>query len=230
MLKLDLLNVRSKTQHKQTRGHDWLTLIEALLVLTLLLEYIWFLRGSRDWLMVLGVVILSHVVRKEGPYEIGFWPRDIKKCFVEMFDSDWTVFILATMIVIVCASPWRPMTASHALGNLMNDLKSGLIQQYLLCGYFVNRLLIFYRVEINFNDKNKQISKLAGLFFSVVHFPNPFLMLIALIGGYFSSRIFLKYRNLYFLVPAFAVIKFLLFLIVPDNISHHFIVGPSYFR
>ena len=43
------------------------------------------------------------------------------------------------------------------------------------------------------------------------------------------SRIYLRYRNLYFLGMAHGVVGFLLYLVVPDTISHHLSVGPKWF-
>jgi hypothetical protein len=55
-------------------------------------------------------------------------------------------------------------------------------------------------------------------------------MAVALVLGYCSARFYHRYRNLYFLGVAHATVGFLLFLLVPDSISHHLNVGPAWFK
>jgi hypothetical protein len=63
----------------------------------------------------------------------------------------------------------------------------------------------------------------------MAHLPNWFLMIATAAGGYVCARIYLRYHNLYFLGMAHGVIGFLLYLVVPDTISHHMYVGPKWF-
>jgi membrane protease YdiL (CAAX protease family) len=100
----------------------------------------------------------------------------------------------------------------------------GLFQQYLLNGYFVNRFDDFLA-----GRKHALVPVLAAVFFSLAHLPNWLLMLVTLAGGYVCARIYLKYRNLYFLGVAHGVVGFLIYLVVPDTISHHLYVGPKWF-
>jgi hypothetical protein len=48
--------------------------------------------------------------------------------------------------------------------------------------------------------------------------------------AYCSARIYRRYPSLYFLGMAHATVDFLLFLAVPDSISHHLNVGPAWFK
>jgi hypothetical protein len=66
--------------------------------------------------------------------------------------------------------------------------------------------------------------------FAGTHLPNWFLMLVTFATGYYSTKIFVRYRNLYFLGLAHALIGTVLFVAVPDSISHHLTVGPSFFN
>lgn len=54
-------------------------------------------------------------------------------------------------------------------------------------------------------------------------------MAVTLAAGYICARIYISHKNLFFLGIAHATIGFLLFLVVPDSISHHLIVGPGWF-
>jgi hypothetical protein len=61
------------------------------------------------------------------------------------------------------------------------------------------------------------------------HSPNWFLMPVTLVSGYGAIWVYRRYNNLYFLGLAHAMIGFLLFVAVPDSVSHHLNVGPGWF-
>jgi len=54
-------------------------------------------------------------------------------------------------------------------------------------------------------------------------------MLVGFATGYCCARIWIRYRNLYFLGIAHGAIGSMLYLVVPDAISHHLVVGPGWF-
>jgi membrane protease YdiL (CAAX protease family) len=70
---------------------------------------------------------------------------------------------------------------------------------------------------------------MAATLFAGVHLPNWFLMVVTFAMGYYSAKIFMRYRNIYFLGLAHAVIGTALFVVIPDSISHHLTVGPGFF-
>ena len=65
----------------------------------------------------------------------------------------------------------------------------GLFQQYLLNGYFLNRLSIFAKHQ-------SRAPLMTAILFSLAHTPNWFLMLASLAGGYICGWIYFRYRNL----------------------------------
>ena len=75
----------------------------------------------------------------------------------------------------------------------------------------------------------RSASLASAALFSGVHLPNWFLMGVTLLAGYCCARLYLRHRNLYFLGIAHATVGFLLFLVVPDSVSHHLVVGPGWF-
>jgi membrane protease YdiL (CAAX protease family) len=108
-----------------------------------------------------------------------------------------------------------------ALASWLAYVPWGVFQQYVLNGYFLNR---FHAVL-----GRRAASLIAAALFSAVHAPNWFLMVVAFPAGYCSTRIYWRYRNLYCLGLAHATVGFLLFLVVPDSVSHHLKVGPGWF-
>ena len=115
----------------------------------------------------------------------------------------------------------RNMTIDQGMLCFLAYCPWGLFQQYLLNGYFVNRLLAV--------SSARNVPLIAAALFSGTHLPNWFLMLVTFALGYYSTKIYLKYRNVYFLGLAHGAIGTLLFVVVPDSISHHLAVGPGFF-
>jgi len=129
---------------------------------------------------------------------------------------------------LIMAYIWELRTAHPGLWMailglmLLSYLPWGLLQQYILNGYFLNRFdaLLSSRVA----------SLAAATLFCIAHTPNWFLMSVTFVGGYYSTLVYRRRRCLYFLGLAHALLGFLIFLIVPDSITHHLRVGPAWFR
>jgi len=201
----------------------WGTVCESFLVFSLIMLYIWRLRQAcwGCWSFILGAVIVSHCLRKERPVSLGFQKEGLDRALAAV--------IRPLMIVVIgllgsgaALGFVRNVTAQQAGFDLARYLIWGLFQQYLLNGYFVNRLHMFIR-----NGKN--LCAAGSLLFAAAHAPNVFLMATALVGGYVCVWNYLKYRNLYLLGMLHGVVGFVLYLVVPSKISHGFLVGPSYF-
>ncbi len=130
---------------------------------------------------------------------------------------DYGRIVLATATMILYAGlasgTIREIPLQGAIINFLIYCGWGLFQQYLLNGYFARRI----RPEF------------AAVLFSLAHFPNWFLMVTTLIGGYAGVRVYSKHRNLYAVGLGHAIFGFALYLTVPDSISHHLYVGPKYF-
>ena len=205
-------------------------LAELLIVFALIIIYIWQLRDGVSWIPILMLIVASHFIRRESLNKLGFRPEDFKKCF-RVYGEPVFVGMIGCIVysglisILLFELPLREMTLNRAIRNLTEDIFSGFFQQYLLNGYFLNRLVGFFG-----DEKHPLASWRAAVLFSAIHFPNGFLMLITFWGGYFACLIFLKSgenRNLYFLALAHALLKFLLFILIPDRISHGFKIGPG---
>jgi CAAX prenyl protease-like protein len=207
----------------RTRG-QCVAALEAGLVFALVMAYIWRLRFwlPRSWTGILALVIVSHAARGETPGALGFRLRNFgeafRACFPALAAVAASILGLGVLFhTIRNVSPWN-MPLSLAFYCAW-----GLFQQYVLNGYFVNRLREIYP------EAATRVPALAACLFAASHFPNWFLMPITLAGGYFCARVYLKHRNLYVLGLAHGVVGFLLYLAVPDSISRHLYVGPKWF-
>ncbi len=208
--------------------HKWLHLFFGLAVISGIMVYLWWLRGRFNpiefFVPLLGLIALANGLFREGASKIGFWPQDFTRCFRERAEQ---LFALAALLLwwIVLSGNAASLAEHNGFRFLGKYIFIGLIQQYILNGFFVNRLLGFYGER-----NNKNIPIIAAAAFSLLHTPNWFLMLTTGLGGYFCVKIFLEHRNLYFLGLAHGLVGFLLFHSFSESVTHHFVVGIKYFN
>lgn len=186
-----------------------------------IMGYIWRLRFSHPWLWVplVAWVLVSHLARRERAAALGFRLEDLGDCFRRFGPA------LLSLVVVLCGAgvlfdTFRPLKLEQAAGSWALYLPWGLFQQYMLNAYFLRRF------ETGLSQRSAGIVT-AGLF-SAVHSPNWFLMLVTPVASYAGIQVYRRNANLYFLGFAHATIGFLLFMVVPDAISHHLNVGPGW--
>ncbi len=95
------------------------------------------------------------------------------------------------------------------------------VQQFLLQGFFLLRLL---RVM----PKAWQAALAAAVLFAAAHVPNPFLVPVTFIWGFVACLLFLRYRNLYPLMMAHAILGITVAITVPGPLVHNMRVGLGY--
>jgi hypothetical protein len=183
-----------------------LAILEPVLMYAMIVAYIWNLRYSHAgaWVAILALMLLSHLARREGAYWLGFRTRHMGECWRHVAP------VLALLTLLMLASgillhTMRPIGVGTALASWAVYVPWGVFQQYVLNGYFLNR------------------------FQAVLGRGAASLIAAAFPAGYCSTLIYRRYRNLYFLGLAHATVGFLLFLVVPDSVSHHLRVGPGWF-
>lgn len=199
--------------------------VEVVLVFALILLDIWWLRFRffLAWIPILVLILNSHLARGETPEGLGFRRDNLQAAwnriagFVLFAAGAWFAggLLLGTL---------RDIRANSAVLSLALYGLWGLFQQYLLNGFFVNRLS-----EASHHQSPHRIALWAAALFAAAHLPNWFLMLITFAGGYLSARVYQRDRNLYVLGLAHGILGFLTYLAVPDSLSHHLYVGPRWF-
>jgi membrane protease YdiL (CAAX protease family) len=96
-----------------------------------------------------------------------------------------------------------------------------LMQQFILQVYVLLRLL---RLGL----RRGPAIALASLMFAIAHIPNPVLVPAALAWAAICCWLYLKYRNLYPLAVAHALLGMCIAFCVPNSINHHMRVGWGY--
>ena len=97
------------------------------------------------------------------------------------------------------------------------------VQQLLLQGVF---LLRFLRLI----PRPALAALTASALFAAAHLPNPVLMPITFIWGFAACLHFLRYRNIYPLMIAHAILGITVAMTVPGPIDHNMRVGLGYLR
>jgi membrane protease YdiL (CAAX protease family) len=196
--------------------------LEPVLVFAAVMAYIWELRRTAPqfWIAILAAMLVSHWLHGETPAGLGFGVRTLRACAHDLAPA-LTLLALLLLAGGILLRDVRQIGADRELLSLAAYVPWGLAQQYALNGYFLNRFDAFV--------SRRSSPWLAAAVFSCAHAPNWFLMVVTFALGYCSARIYRRYRNLYFLGMAHAAVGFLLFLVVPDSISHHLNVGPGWF-
>lgn len=197
-------------------------LAEPLAAFGMIMAYIWQLRSHHHgvWVAILAGIIVSHLLRREDTEVLGFQRRNLRACLDE-FGPALAFIALAGIAGGILLQTTRPIRFGAAFLAFAGYLPWGTFQQYLLNGYFLNRFAAAL--------PGRTAAAVSAVLFSGAHLPNWFLMLVTLVTGYICARIYLRHKNLYFLGLAHATVGFLLFLVIPDTITHHLVVGPAWF-
>jgi hypothetical protein len=95
------------------------------------------------------------------------------------------------------------------------------VQQFLMQCFFLARLLRLLPTP-------KLAALVTALIFAAAHLPNPILAPITLLWGLAACLLFLRYRNLYTLAIAHAILGVTLAITVPGPVVHNMRVGLGY--
>ena len=169
----------------------------------MIVAYIWNWRYSHGsaWAGILGLMLLSHVVRRESAYSLGFRTRHMGECWRE-FGPALAFLSLLLLASGILLHTMRPIETWMAMASWAVYVPWGVFQQYALNGYFLNR----FQAVVG----RRAASLISAALFCAVHAPNWFLMVVALPAGYCCTLIYQRYRNLYFLGLTHATVGFLL--------------------
>jgi CAAX prenyl protease-like protein len=200
-----------------------LAILEPALAFAMIMTYIWKLHYSHRhlWLAILGLLVLSHRLRRERANMLGFQVCNLRECWRDLAPA----LVFLGLMLLACGSLLqtnKPVRFDDAFFAWAAYLPWGLLQQYVLNSYFLNR------IEAVVSPRTALM--VSAALFSGAHAPNWFLMGITYFAGYCSICIYRKYKNLYFLGMAHATVGVLILAVVPDSISHHFDVGPGWYR
>jgi membrane protease YdiL (CAAX protease family) len=170
-------------------------------------------------LLALGLMIISHRLRKETLIDLGF-----------RFDNFWPAFRLLwlptlTAIAFIVLGGW---ILAHGISlrplrpRLLVIPAWAIFQQYALQGY-INR-----RAQIAL-DRGMASIAVVAMAFGVLHLPSPLLSSLAFVGAFVWAWVYQKYPNLPALVLSHTLISWTLALTIPQSLTQHLRIGFKYF-
>ncbi len=143
--------------------------------------------------------------------------------------SLWVVFASLFLAAIAVAAATRLHTLRHPIGPRGWLLTFGgyavwsFAQQFMLQGYFLFRLL-------HILERRESSALAAAGMFAAAHLPNPVLTPMTLVWGACACFVFLRFRNVYPLAMAHAILGITIAIAVPGPVVHNMRVGLGYVR
>ena len=163
------------------RGLRQLAVLEPAVLFAAIMGYIWIWRAShpRLWIAILASLFVSHMMHREGARQLGFGRQSLSEC-AHRFAPLLAVLALVMLTAGILLNTTRRMAPDQAFLALFAYLPWGVLQQYMLNGYFLNRF------DRAFSPRAS--AWLTAVLFGVVHTPNLFLMAVALVGGWCATQ------------------------------------------
>ena len=204
----------------RSRRRDW---IEIAVAYALILSVIWSPRPLQRvlWVVAVAGVAFILVVSFDGWKAMGFRTANF-----------WRSLWIAGAALIVAGGAIGVAAHMHTLhlprGGLAAFVETYIayaiwtgVQQFLLQGFFLLRLL---RVI----PKPALAAFTAAFLFALAHLPNPILAPVTLLWGFVACLLFLRYRNLYPLMIAHAILGITVAVTIPGPVVHNMRVGLGY--
>ena len=171
------------------------------------------------------LVISSHVLRRESLRDLGFrFDNFLPALKLLMLPLIVVAVICVSLGLITGVRPnifrWHP-ERQLAL-QLLLGFAWGLVQQYVLQS-FINR-----RAQIVWQKGGLSVT-ITALIFALLHFPNPWLMLVTFIGGGIWAFVYQRAPNLFALAVSHAVGTWILVSSLPISALNHLRIGFKYF-
>lgn len=198
--------------------------VELAVAYALILATIWTLRPVQTWLYWLAVAWIAATswISFPGWSGLGFRRRGFRR-------SMWVV--PAAMALAAAAHTMaahlhtlrHPMALRGWLLTFGGYAVWAFVQQYLLQGYFLLRLLRLL-------PRREWAVIAAALMFTAAHLPNPILVPLTLVWGMVACFVFLRYRNIYPLAAAHAILGITVAVTIPGPVVHNMRVGIGYLR
>ena len=207
---------------EERAGRRWY-LVEALAFAALVAMYIWKWQAAspRSWWILAAWMVLSGILRRDTPKTLG-WRADNLWAATRRATPFFAIASLAVCGAGLFLGMLQRLPA-HLLEprRFAGYLAFCLLQQVALNSFLTNRLLGYF-------DTTWPAASLAGVLFAALHWPNPVLVPLTLVGGVAMSWLFAQERNILPLAVGQAVLGALVWWAFPLAWHHSMRVGPGF--
>jgi membrane protease YdiL (CAAX protease family) len=198
-------------------------ILELVFVYGLIIAVIWTPMPAQRilfWIVFVSIITITALrgesLRTMGLAADGFWR------------SLWIVLaalVLSGVAILVAA---QAGTLHPLFGrNMPLGLRIGGYTVWAFLQEFIMQVYVLLRLLRLLSNRTTAIL-LAALLFAIAHIPNPVLTGLTLLWGLIACTLYLRYRNLYTLGVAHAVLGICVAVTVPDSVHHHMRVGVGY--
>jgi hypothetical protein len=202
-----------------------LTFLEALLFSAVVALFIWRWQAAHplSWIILPVWLAASFVLHHDTPKTLGWradnlWPA-----------THQGLVLFGIYIATVCAAG-LVLGASHRLPEHLVDHRRFvgyfafcLLQQVAVNSYLMNRFLFAVEGPVVVP------ALLSSAIFAALHWPNPVLIPITLVGGFGMCMLFARQRNILPLTLGQAILGGLVWWAFPAAWHHSMRVGPGYY-
>ena len=213
-----------ETIYGSSRRNSWQDVVQLLLVLTTIECTLW-TQGkvqSRWFLVAFVTLVLCVIWSRPRVSELGIGFRGLSGASLAL-----PIAVVVSSAILIVA--WRMETLKILYGDRPVSWHAIFYAIWALEQQFILNSFFYKRFENLFGDNAKALLITAGLF-SLVHIPNPILMPATFIGGLFFVSMFRRFRNIYPLALAHAMLGLTLAISIPDHWLRHMRVGLGFFR
>jgi CAAX prenyl protease-like protein len=201
-----------------------LTFLEALLFSALVGLFIWFWQAAHplSWIIFPVWLTASFLLHHDTPKTLGWradnlWPATRQGLPV------FAVFIAAVCVIGLTLGALHHLP-EHLIDHrrFVGYFSFCLLQQVAVNSYLMNRLLAA-------SERSVVAALLSSVIFAALHWPNPVLIPVTLIGGFGMCLLFARQRNILPLTLGQAILGGLVWWAFPVAWHHSMRVGPGYY-
>jgi hypothetical protein len=197
-------------------------LAELAIAYGLILTVIWTPRPWQRllWWVAAGAVVFLTCISFDGVKAMGLRATNF-------FRSLWVVGVAlaAAAGLVAVAAHLHTLHLPHGpvlfIGTYWRYAVWTFVQQFLMQCFFLSRLLRLL-------PGPKSAALATAILFALAHLPNPILAPVTLLWGCAACLLFLRYRNLYSLAMAHAILGISIAIAVPGPVDHNMRVGLGY--
>jgi membrane protease YdiL (CAAX protease family) len=202
-----------------SRRRDW---FEITSVYGMVLLVFWTPRPWQDLLWVGAAAVVTAIILKsrQSLQAMGVCKGKLS-CWLWALAATLAVAGLAVVLAAYLHTLHLPETPKSFLGRSCLYALWALIQEVVLQCFFLARLL-----HLIGNATGAAVT--TAVLFALAHLPSPILMAITLVCGLAACLFFLRFRTLYPLAIAHAILGLSIAITVPRAVDHNMSVGLAY--